>query len=168
MNSLKEQWNDIDKKFVNEIIKARKRGLNKAVSKIRNTTVRNIRSKFPNASKPSKYFNDRMIEGARVVKYHESTLIGDGIAGAHVLGTQKKGSGTFRLRFFEGGTKERFVKTHKRKNRKNAGTHTVKGHSVGKIKGLKFFDGAVSSELKNAKSIIDNELKKAIEKCNNG
>ena len=84
------------------------------------------------------------------------------------MGIRKKGSGTFRLRFFESDTAKRFIKDHERKNRKNGGKHKVKRHTTGRIKGKGFFKSAVNSEISKATSIIEKELNKAIEKCNNG
>ena len=41
MNNLIVQWSKIDENFKKEVLKARKRGMNKAVSKIRNRTRSN-------------------------------------------------------------------------------------------------------------------------------
>ena len=166
MNNLIVQWSKIDENFKKEVLKARKRGMNKAVSKIRNRTRSLIKSSF-NKSTSSKY-NDTLAEGARVSKYKDSSLVGEAIAGVHIMGIRKKGSGTFRLRFFENGTAKLFVKDHDRKNRKNGGKHKVKGHTTGRIKGKGFFKSAVASEISKATSIIEQELNKAIDKCNNG
>lgn len=166
MNNLIVQWSKIDENFKKEVLKARKRGMNKAVSKIRNRTRSLIKSSFKKST--SSKYNDTLAEGARVSKYKESSLVGEAIAGAHIMGIRKKGSGTFRLRFFENGTAKRFVKDHDRKNRKNGGKHKVKGHTTGRIKGKGFFKSAVASEISKATSIIEQELNKAIDKCNNG
>ena len=166
MNNLIVQWSKIDENFKKEVLKARKRGMNKAVSKIRNRTRRLIKSSFKKST--SSKYNDTLAEGARVSKYKDSSLVGEAIAGAHIMGIRKKGSGTFRLRFFENGTVKRFVKDHDRKNRKNGGKHKVKGHTTGRIKGKGFFKSAVASEISKATSIIEQELNKAIDKCNNG
>lgn len=167
MNDLVKQWDKVSDEFKKEVLKARKRGMNKAVQKIRNTTKKFIKSSFPNATKTSDKYNDSMIEGARVTKYKESTLVGEAVAGAHIMGLRKKGSGTFRLRFFEGGTEKRFIKDHKRKS-KNGVSYHVKGHYTGSVKGKSFFSNAVSTEINKATSIIEEELNKAINKCNNG
>ena len=166
MIDLVAQWGESNERFKKEILKARKRGMNKAVMKIRNKTRRLIKSSL-NHSTSSKY-DDTLADGARVSKYKDSSLVGEAIAGAHIMGIRKKGSGTFRLRFFESDTAKRFVKDHERKNRKNGGKHKVKGHTTGRIKGKGFFKSAVDSEISKATSIIEEELNKAIEKCNNG
>ena len=168
MNDLVSQWHEVDERFKKEVLKARKRGMNKAVMKIRNKTKSLIKSAIPASKNHDPKYSDTMIEGARVSKFKDSSLVGEAIAGAHIMGTRKTGSGTFRLRFFESDTERRFIKDHERKNKKNGGTHKVKGHYVGKIKGKGFFKSAVDSEISKATSIIEEELNKAIDKCNNG
>ena len=166
MNDLIKQWAEIDEGFKKVILKARKKGMNKAVGKIKTKTKKLIKTRFPNASNTSNLYIDTMIEGVRVSKYKDSDIAGEAIAGVHVLGTKKKGSGTYRLRFFENDIDERNIKKHKRKNRTNNGYHTVKGHSVGKIKGKNFFKDAVDEEIKKAPDIIEKELNKAVDKYN--
>jgi hypothetical protein len=61
------------------------------------------------------------------------------------MGTRKKGSGTYRTRFFEDGTRERFIK-------KIHGVRLKKKKSVGKITGTKFFASAVNA---NKQAAID-------------
>lgn len=168
MNNLVSQWQEVDERFKKEILKARKKGMNKAVMKIRNKTKSLIKSAIPASKNHNPKYSDTMLEGARVSKYKESTLAGEAIAGAHIMGTRKKDSGTFRLRFFESDTERRYIKDHERKNRKNSGKHKVKGHFTGRIKGKRFFKSAVDSEISKASSIIEQELNKAIDKCNNG
>lgn len=167
MNDLVSQWGKVDERFKKEVLKARKRGMNKAVMKIRNKTKSLIKSSLPASKNKNPKYSDTLLEGARVSKYKDSSLVGEAIAGAHIMGVRKSGSGTFRLRFFEGGTDKRYVKDHSRKN-KNGGTHKVKGHYTGRIKGKGFFKSAVDSEISKASSIIEQELNKAIDKCNNG
>lgn len=169
MNDLVAQWDKVSDSFKKEVLKARRTGMNKAVRNIKNATRKLIKSLFPNATKETNpKYSDTIIEGARVSKYKESSLVGEAVAGVHIMGLRKKGSGTFRLRFFETGTERRFTKDYKRKNPKSGGFHHVKGHYTGSVKSKGFFASAVNSELNKASSIIEAELIKAIEKCNNG
>lgn len=137
---------NISKKLTKEILKARKRGMNRAASKIKNATRKFIRSSFPNAAKSD------LINAARVSKYREDKALGEAVAGAHIMGSNKKGSTEYKLRFFEDGSSE---------NRQ-----TKKKYNRGKLSGKHFFRDAVSQELPKAPQIIDNEIKKAIEKFN--
>lgn len=168
MSNAVQQWNQISDELRKEILKARRRGMNKAAMKIRNKTRSLIKSSFPAATKSNSKYSDKIIDGVRVSKYRESSLVGEAVAGVHVMGIRKSSSQTFKLRFFEGGTAERFTKSYKRKNRANGGVHNVKAHRTGSIKGKGFFSSAVQSELQNAPSIIEQELIKAVIKCNNG
>lgn len=68
-------------------------------------------------------------------------------AKVHVMGTRSKSSGTFRTRFFEGGTKTR---------------KTKKGYNRGKIKALNFFSDARSATKNKVQSTLDDELTKTI------
>jgi hypothetical protein len=61
---------------------------------------------MPSAARPSQSgFKDRLIDAVRVSKV-EAT--GSELATkVHIMGVRSSGSGTFRARFFEGGTKPR-------------------------------------------------------------
>lgn len=165
MSDIVTDWKNISDELRKEVLKARKRGMNKAMTKIKNETRKLIKFKHSSDSK----YSDSLKDAARVSKYRDSSLVGEAIAGVHVMGIRKKGSGTFRTRFFEMGTDERHIPTHKRKNRKNGGYSTVQGHSTGAIKPARgFFKSAVNSHINEAPNIIEQELQKAIDKCNNG
>ena len=164
MNDLTIQWENISKELKKCIIKGRKKGMMNAVRKIRNKTKSILKNVLPNSTKPNTKYNDKLTDGVRISKYRELPN-NESVASVHIMGTRSKGSGTFRLRFFENDTAERHTKGYKRKS-KNGLMYHVKGHNTGKIKGKNFFGDAVNSELKNAPSIIEKELIKAIEKCN--
>lgn len=162
---LNTQWNEISDELKKEILKARRRGLNRAVVTIKNATKKLLRSLLPSSTSKSKKYGDSLIDGVRVTKYKENSLIGDAIASVHVMGVRTKTSGTFRLRFFEGGTTSRYIGTHKRKSKKG-NVHTVMGHYVGRIKSYGFLRKGVAEKIGEVPSIIDREILKAIEKCN--
>lgn len=140
------EFNNISKKLTKEVLKARRRGMNKAASKIRNTTRKLIKSSLPNAA------HSEIINAARVTKYREDKTLGEAVAGAHIMGANQKGSREYILRFFEDSSTE---------NRQ-----TRKKHNRGKLTGKHFFGNAVNQELPKAPKIIDDEIKKAIEKLN--
>ena len=64
MIDLVAQWGEIDERFKKEILKARKRGMNKAVMKIRNKTRRLIKSSL-NHSTSSKY--DKILSKSNIL-----------------------------------------------------------------------------------------------------
>ncbi len=165
MNDLIIQWKSISDDLRKEIVKGRKRGMMKAVRNIRNKTKSLLKRLLPNSTKSNPKYNDKLIDAVRVSKFREIDFLGESVASVHIMGTRSKSSGTYRTRFFENGTVDRHTKDYKRKS-KSGKLYHVKGHRTGKIIGLNFFSEAVSSELKNAPSVIESELIKAIQKCN--
>lgn len=164
MNDLTRQWQNIDEKLRKTILRARRRGMNKAVGNIRNKTRSYVRGNFGHSK--NKLYKDRLQDAVRVQKYREIKGLDDAIASVHILGTQKKGSGTFRLRFYENGTDKRYtgpyVKTHYKSGKK----FRVKGHYTGQLDGRGFFKQISNSELQKAPSIINKEINDAINKLN--
>lgn len=112
--------------------------IRKGVSLIQKETKKNIRSRLPAARNQSIYYDDTMIEGARYSVIEEGQEI---IGKAHVMGTRRSTSGTYRLRFFEGGTQERIQKRT--------------GRSTGKIDALNFFADARNAKEGEAIRVID-------------
>lgn len=79
----------------------------------------------------------------------------------HAMGNRKKGSGTYRTRFFEAGTKDRYQKTWN-------GVKLKKKRYLGSIKPTHFFGDAVAAERSNVarqmEEIIGIYIEKAFEK----
>ena len=114
------------------LVNIEKRIIRKGVSLIQKETKKNIRSRLPAARNQSIYYDDTMIEGARYSVIEDGQEI---VGKAHIMGTRRSTSGTYRLRFFEGGTQERIQKRT--------------GRSTGKIDGLNFF-----ADARNAKEWV--------------
>lgn len=98
-------------------------------------------------------YTDTLQDAIRITKPKE-----DGLVGVHILGTQKTGSGTFRLRFFEHGTKVRYQKSINGKKLK-------KPRNVGKITKTPFFQAGISSSREQAQKAIEEQLKQQIDKA---
>lgn len=82
----------------------------------------------------------------------------------HPLGTKKKGSGTYRYRFLEGGTKPRTIKYYKTKDGKLkllAEPRTVRG-----VTPRRWFETAYSSVEPQLENIYLAEIDKTIKKLN--
>lgn len=118
---------------------------------IKNSTRRN--STYPKGHKVS--FIDRLIDAVRITKPH------DGYIKFHILGTKKKGSGTYRLRFFE-SAKERF---QKKVNGKTLKTSRRLGN-LGKFNG--FFMRGVNASQGQLQPTMEAALEKYIKKAWNG
>ena len=110
-----------------------RKGMNKAAIRLKNKTKKILKSSLPRANKQGSKFSDKLIDGVRVTKYKELSKFG-ALSGVHIMGIRDKGSGTYRLRFFEGGTDERGIGLHFRRYKRKGGTYPVKSHSTGKIK----------------------------------
>ena len=83
-----------------KILGIEKKALRKAANELRKTSRANLRKELPKANKKGKY-NDTLIDGVRSSVYE----VTEGMeAKVHIMGSRKKTSGTFRARFFEGGT----------------------------------------------------------------
>ena len=95
---------------------------------------------MPSASRSSQHgFKDKLIDAVRVSKIK---VEGDEIKTAvHVLGVRSSGSGTYRARFFEGGTQARETS---KEYTDSLGRTYKKGKPLGRIKALNFFQKAQS------------------------
>lgn len=135
--------------------RAEQSALRKGANVIKKNTKANLKTTGINIGHNPKY-TDTLNDGVRTSK------VKDGAVVVHVMGTQKTGSGTFRLRFFEGGTQERYAKTYK-------GRPLKKKHRLGSIKSYNFFNSALSSSQSEVMDAMDAQLTKYIEKAwNNG
>lgn len=141
-------------KFLDEISgvvqKAKAFALRKGANIIKKQTQSSFSSTGINDNQNSKY-SDRLIDGIRT-----TSLKDDDTIGVHILGSKAKTSGTYRLRFFEKGTKERFAKTYK-------GQPLKKKRRLGKIKSYKFFESAVNTSRSNAEQTVIEQLTKYID-----
>lgn len=144
--------------------RTKKKALNKAAGSIKKTVKDKFKTLLPFATLKNPNYNDRLIDAVRLSKVKEKGL-GELIVKVHTLGTRKKGSGTFRARFFEGGTQERTIKggyTDK------LGRKYTKSRSIGRIHPpLYFFRDSMSSVNMasiNMNSYLETEINKLNQK----
>lgn len=113
MNDIQIKTNDIDgffKGLESEIHDAKQEGLRHAGLVLKNAVKQSFISTGIRDNGNPKY-NDRLIDAIR-----QSAVTGANTkVTVSILGSNEHGSGQFRLRFFEGGTKERVQKTYKGK-----------------------------------------------------
>ena len=143
---------DTFSKSVEEVLKvmpnAEKSALNKGATVIKNAAKKNFSALGLKKSSKTKY-SDRLIDAIRSSKPNDGQVI------VHTMGTRKSSSGTFRTRFFEAGTKERFYKTKSGKKK-----------SVGRIKKFNyFFTTAVAQTQNDVVKKMDEAITKYIEKA---
>lgn len=154
-----DYYEEFRKLTVDEMHRALKKGVAKALKKIQKEAVSNLKSNYNNTDIVNPKYNDTLASGIRVskIKTNSSGVI-EGVVRAHSNG--KHGSGTYRLHFLEQGTRERYAKT---RNGKPLKKHAYRG----KIVARKFFKPAVDANLAIWDSIIEEEVEKAINKINN-
>ena len=120
--------------------------VNKGLNVIKKQTKSNLRASFPAAFHKSPYYTDTISEGVMSsVQPRGQEMLGK----VHVLGKKTTTSQTYKLRFFEGGTKERYKKT---------------GEYAGKIEARNFFSNAVESTSNDVENAMQDEFEKQMNK----
>lgn len=142
-----------------EMMSAQRRALSRAGRLLYKKTQQNAASSVPKVRQPNPKYSDTMYEGVRMSVTQEKDF--RWYFKVHILGTRKKTSGTFRLRFFEGGTvprKTRYSYTDK------LGRTYPAGLNRGSLKGTNFFSSAVSASESQVLTAIEENLVKEIQK----
>lgn len=135
--SFKGNFEEVAKEMPN----IEKRALYKAAYFLREKLRESLVSSVPKATEHNPKYIDTLVDAVGFSKVDGATTI------VNAMGTRKKGSGTYRTRFFEDGTVERFQK-------KRNGIRLKKKKSVGKITGTKFFASAVQANENAAVDIM--------------
>ena len=122
-----------------------KRALYRAAYFLRDKIRQSLTSAVPGANRRSPKYSDTLVDAVQF------TPVDGASTTVNAMGNRKPKSGTFRTRFFEEGTVERF---HKKRN----GVRLKKKKSVGKITGTKFFASAVQANRNSAIEIMHNVI----------
>lgn len=144
--SVRDTLDNFTGELRDKLDRAARAGVIAAINTIRDKVKSSVSSADFNTSS-SKQFGVPLIEGVRT--YMEQ---GYPIGVTHILGNTKTNDGTWRLRFFEGGTKERVQKTT--------------GRKTGSISPRWFFNDSTSNADEIAQRLIDDRIAKAIEEIN--
>ena len=142
-----------------EMMSAQRRALSRAGRLLYKKTQQNAASSVPKVRQPNPKYSDTMYEGVRMSVTQEKDF--RWYFKVHILGTRKKTSGTFRLRFFEGGTvprKTRYSYTDK------LGRTYPAGLNRGSLKATNFFASAISSSESQVVTAIKENLVEEIKK----
>lgn len=122
--------------------RVKRRALTRAGNDIRKDAKQRFKSKLPAATKRSDKYKDRLIDAIRFSKM-KNTGSGELNLVVHTMGSNKKGSGTFRARFFEKGTNDRVTR---KGYTDSLGRHYPQGQNRGRLQPpLQFFHDAVSN-----------------------
>jgi HK97 gp10 family phage protein len=131
-----------------EIRRIEKKAMRKGAAQISRQAKGNFKKSLPAATQSSPKYNDKLIDAIKSTVFEENNEM---YFKVHVMGTGKKGSGTFRARFFEKGTKDR----------------NSDGHNRGKIEPLNFFSNAVSQTSNKAYQAINQTFTQGVEELIN-
>lgn len=138
-------------KSVKQLAKEQERLENRILSAGGNVVRKHIRDALkrvlPNATKHNPDYKDTLMDAVRRGKPH------DGEVKVHILGTQSKGSGTYRLRFFEYATK--------RYQTKIKGKTLKKKHYIGT---LEKYNGFFQQGWNSARSDVEQKMKETHDK----
>ena len=152
---------DLTQKEMNSAVR---KALRAGAKQLQSTTKANAVSGIKNRDNTHWYdgkiiiYNDK-IEDAVMISKIEGDFGSEMSQKVHVMGTRKSGSGTYRFRFLEKGTKERTARTYR-------GKPLRKPRKTGSIRGRWFFKNAQSTVFPNLPNIYVAEIDKAIQKIN--
>lgn len=157
-----------------QMTSALKRGLRAGAKALQAQTRQNLTGTIHTRNNPHWYdgkrvfYNDEIEDAVRIGKIKGGGYGGnadDLEATVHIMGTRASGSGSYRARFLEMGTKERFAKHYR--DRKHQLKTYKKPKKLGRINGRWYFKAAQSTVLPTIESIYIKEIDKAINKINN-
>lgn len=156
---LVEQFNEFKDVAKYEIIDGVKRAMRKAAREIQKQTIENARAgiKTYNNHPNGEYEQDSILDAVRVGKLQDNYDEDEMYIKVHVMGNGRENSKTFRFRFLEKGTKERYATQQK-------GRQLNKPRYLGKIAPRRYFRDARNSV--NVWDIYLQEIEKAIDKVN--
>lgn len=134
-----------------EMRKALRSAIGSAATKLRGNTRKLFRLALPAAKRHNPKYNDTLLDAVKRSKVEESKN-GEISAKVHIMGTYRTGSGTYRARFFEKGTAQRY---------------TRKGYNRGSIQPIGFFANANAAFQAEYDRILNEAIDKAVNKINN-
>lgn len=149
MIELEESWNKYAELSLKEMTKATKTSLRKAAMALKKQAQRNMIAELGDAATSRGKYFDTLIDAIIVSKYNKR----DDSIKVHTMGRRSRGSGTFRARFFEGGTV----------GRQTTGV-AGRPYSNKDLPAHKFFESAIYSTPTD--DIIEVEINKAVDKIN--
>lgn len=137
-----------------EIPIAEKRALYRAAYFLRDKIRESLSTKLPKANVRSEKYSDTLIDAIGFSKVDGASL------NVNAMGNRKKRSGTYRTRFFEEGTVNRYQK-------KRNGVRLKKKKFIGRIKPLKFFSSAVDANKNVAVKLMEDVITQYVDKAIN-
>ena len=150
-----------------EMTSAVRKALRTGAVTLKKQTQENLTSSLSTRNNPQWYkgksitFNDDIEDAVRISKINNGYGDGEEMSiKVHIMGTRDSGSGTYRARFLEKGTKQRYAKTLKGKSLK-------KPRYIGRIAPKWFFRNANAQVEPQLQRIYIEAIDKACQKINN-
>lgn len=137
-----------------ELPRAEKRALYRAAYFLRDKIRQSLVSSVPKAETHSPKYSDTLVDAVGFTKVDGASL------NINAMGSRKKGSGTYRTRFFENDTKDRYQKTYR-------GIKLKKKRFLGHITGTHFFSNAVSQNESQAVNLMRDVISEYVKECYN-
>lgn len=128
-----------------ELPRAEKRALYRAAYFFRDKIRQSLSSSLPKATQPNPKYSDTLVDAVGFTRVDGASL------NINAMGNRRKGSGTFRARFFEAGTKNRYQKSRN-------GVKLQKKKFIGKIKPTWFFHKAVNANEAQAIKLMEDVI----------
>ena len=139
-------------KMKEELPRAEKRALYRSAYFLRDKIRQSLVSSVPKAETHSPKYSDTLVDAVGFTKVDGASL------NINAMGNRKKGSGTYRTRFFENDTKDRYQKTYR-------GIKLKKKRFLGHITGTKFFSNAVQANQSAAIELMREVINEYIQEC---
>lgn len=158
VTDIEKVWEEFTNLTSTQMSRAIKRALNKAAAQLQSQTKSNLSSLIKSDTGHNGKFSDKLVDAVRRVgangAYDQELS-----AVVHIMGSQASTSGTYRARFLERGTNERYAKTYK-------GQPLRKPRYLGQIRPRWFFRSANQQIEPQLERIYMEEIDKAIQKIN--
>ena len=141
-------------KMKEELPRAEKRALYRAAYALRDRLRQSLVSSIPKAATHNAKYSDTLVDAVGFTKVDGASL------NINAMGNRKKGSGTYRTRFFENNTKDRYQKTYR-------GIKLKKKRFLGHITGTHFFSNTVDNSKDYIVSIMRDVISQYVRECYN-
>ena len=135
-----------------ELPKAERRALYRAAYFLRDKIRQSLTSSLPKATNRNPKYSDTLIDAVGFTKVDGASL------NINAMGNRKKTSGTYRTRFFEENTRDRYQKTYK-------GVRLKKKRFLGHITGTRFFNNAVEANQSAAVELMRSVINEYVQEC---
>ncbi len=129
------------KELKEELPRAEKRALYRAAYFLRDKIRQSLVAAIPKAAQPNPKYNDTLVDAVGFTRVDGASL------NVNAMGTRKTGSGTYRTRFFEEQTRDRYQKTRN-------GVRLKKKKYLGHVGPTHFFRDAVQANQNQAVELM--------------